>query len=146
MYKISVSLILVMLSLNVFATPIPQEQLGAYKEAVIMGLYKGQWTCQTTPSQPESQTVYMVRDLIQSSASGDLSSSGSQPLLTFLRSVSLGLYQDHVKITTSADEQSILSFTVNQYEQTRINVGSLRNPVMVNGLKLVNEVSCQARE
>ncbi|HWU44979.1 MAG TPA: hypothetical protein VN132_16115 [Bdellovibrio sp.] len=102
-----------LISPRLFATPIPQNRLDDYKEAVGLVMRETRFVCTTTINQggkneddPYQSTYQIIFGDIDSSSSADLNSDGNQPLLTFL--IASGHYKWITTVTTTPDQTSIV--------------------------------------
>ena len=125
-----------------FARPIPQNQLAAYKEAVNMAISNGDFVC----VDDFEDIHFFERDLkfwnfTHYVTAGDVSSNGSQPILTFTRERDLFM----IKITTSADLKSIVLVEWSKAVLQDVNVGNLEKPNIVKQPVLTDHGFCGNR-
>ena len=132
MKNISAFFAITILSLNVFATPIPANRLAAYQEAVNLALAQNPLTCTVTPSN-QGLTQGSIGATISACQSGDLDDTGAQPVLTFSYGDGTS-FKDVIMVTTSADLKSVVSIMLEQSESTTqdVNLGTLENPNIVS--------------
>jgi hypothetical protein len=134
MNKILAFVIMSLLSINVFATPIPQANLASYQKAVGFALRQKPVNCSFTPINVGGWAQGDLAGAIKGTASGDLNANGAQPLLTFSNATSSMKYTFYV--TTSADYKSVVSVNFEQKTcetSTRdVNLGDLANPDIVS--------------
>lgn len=124
------------ISLTSQARTIRAPEIYAYKEAVLSTL---------NPIKPTLcyGNFYELSSLIEKSQSLEIS-EGTQPLLVFiLDAKEADAYKDHdlykIIVTTSSDFTKILSVELQRYVKGKVNYGTLKDPIMRDGLILVGE-------
>lgn len=120
---------------SAFATPVPPDRLGDYKEAVLMAVNVDSLKCVSVQGD-----IYYnggARALIQDAQALDVSTNQVQPLLTFV--VTVGKAQFKSMVTTSADLRAVVKMRFEQASEQliKINEGTLENPRIVTRTEMI---------
>lgn len=108
-------------------------ELQAYKDAVLEKLVP----YPNTQCMTEGKQTYQLKGLIQQAVQVEVSETSAQPLLKFSY-FSVGdqlLFE--VQIFTDRNHLDVGAVWVRAYIQTRVNSGTLKDPVMADGYVLV---------
>jgi len=125
-------------SVSVFANPVPQNRLNDYKTAFDLALKQSSLTCKLTLGQDS----FYFMSAVDNATSVQIN-PGSQPVLVFSSLSQDGKSKTEVRITTSADYKSIVTMDGGIYVQGAQNDGDLENPVIVQGWQAQTTAVCK---
>lgn len=127
--KIFSALLLTLTTVSAFASSqsIPKAKLAAYQQAATLAIVGKAFDCQTVSGILNGNVV----NRIAASTSGQIDTSGAQPLLIFI--FEEGPKLNTISITTSSDFKSISSMRIEDSVKSieDVNTGDLQNPVIV---------------
>lgn len=123
----------------------PNGRLKEYKHAVEDVLYDADLECKVLTGSSLSYTQNSVGSDIRDATSIHINDAGLQPLITFNKNWTRGIYQ-RITIKTSADYKSILSVLREEFYLVTVNKGDLRNPNFVKENQLSYREICEQQK
>ena len=127
--------------------PVSTENLLKYKEAVVYAIaqQKGNWNCSSTwPGFADLNEAALLQGIMEST-SAEVNSVDSQPILILHGPVLDGGFFHKLTFTSASDQRTLIEFTSESYKSIRQNIGSLKNPEIIDGSILLHSLACNPK-